>query len=158
MPGRGDAPSVDSMNTSSKRLRLAGAVLAAGGFCWVTKFVVIAATDGATSGLADTVTGVFYLTAVALMALGTAGVAVALLDGRHPLMRAAGAIGGLVAWWATYVGIEWVAQAATGTTNPVWIGEEIGIVATGAVLLTVGLLLARPAQERIHVDVAATRP
>lgn len=142
------------MNTSSQ-LRLAAAVLAAGGFLWITKFVVIAATDGALSGLPETVTSVLYLSAVALMAFGMAGVAVALLSGHHLAIRIAGAVGGLVAWAISYVVIEAIAQAIVGDTDPVWLGEEIGIVATGAVLMTVGLLLARPSSGRMHVEVGA---
>ena len=143
------------MTTSSKSFRLAAAVLAAGGLCWVVKFVVIAATDGALSGTPDTVTGLLYLAAVALMALGTAGLGVALLSGRHLVLRIAGAIGGLVVWWLSYMVIEGVAQAIVGDTDPVWLGEEIGVVATGAILMTIGLLLARPGTARVHVEEAA---
>lgn len=132
------------MNTSSKSFHLAAAVLAAGGLCWVVKFVVIASTDGALSGMPDTITGLLYLTAVTLMALGMAGLGVALLSGRHLVLRIAGALGGLVAWWLSYIVIEAIAQAIVGDTDPVWLGDEIGIVATGVILMTIGLLLARP--------------
>lgn len=117
-------------------------MLAAGGLCWVVKFVVIAATDGAESGLADTLTGLLYLAAVALMAAGAAGLGAALLAGRNPVLRLGGAVGGIAAWWAAYVGFESVAQAVVGATDPVWLHDEIGVVATGAVLMTVGLLIA----------------
>ena len=156
MPRRLPAPSVDRMNTSSKLLRLSAAALAAGGFCWVVKFVVIAATDGAVSGVAETVAAVLYITAVALMALGSAGLAVALLASRHVVLRVAGGLGGVVAWWVSYNVIEGIAQAIVGDTDPVWLGEEIGIVATGAVLMTIGLLLARSAADRTHNHIAAT--
>lgn len=136
------------MNTSSKLFRPSALALAAGGLCWVVKFVVIAATDGATSGVPDTATGILYLTAVTLMALGMAGVGVALLTGRHPMLRAIGGLGGLVAWWLSYMVIEGVAKGVAGETGPTWLSDEIGIVATGAVLMTVGLLLARPPARR----------
>jgi hypothetical protein len=142
------------MNTSSKLFRLSAAVLAAGGFCWVVKFVVIAATDGAVSGMPDTATAILYISAVALMALGLAGLGVALLAGRHVVLRILGAFGGLVAWVISYLVIEGVAKAIVGDTDPVWLGEEIGIVATGAVLMTIGLLLARPSSTRSYAEVA----
>jgi hypothetical protein len=142
------------MNTSSKSLRLGATVLAAGGLCWVVKFVVLASTDGALSGMPDTITALLYLTGVALMALGAATLGVALLAGRHFLIRIAGAIGGLVAWWVSYMLIEGVAQTIVGDTDPIWLGEEIGIVATGAVLMTIGLLLARSSTPRVHVEIA----
>lgn len=143
MSGGAVVPSVIGMNTTSKHYRLSAAVLAAGGFCWVVKFVVIAATDGAVSGTADTATAALYIGAVLLMVLGSASLAVALLSGRHVALRIAGAIGGLVGWAVGYSVIEVVAKAVVGTTDPAWLGEEIGIVATGAVLMTLGLLLFR---------------
>ncbi|WP_332666579.1 hypothetical protein [Aeromicrobium sp.] len=133
------------MNTSSKLYRLSAAVLAAGGFCWVVKFVVIAASDGAVSGMPNTATAILYISAVALMALGMAGLGVALLSGRHVTLRILGAVAGLVAWVVSYMVIEGIAMAIVGDTDPAWLGEEIGIVATGAVLMTVGLLLSRRA-------------
>jgi hypothetical protein len=144
------------MNTSSKLFRLSAAVLAAGGFCWVVKFVVIAATDGAVSGMPDTATAILYISAVALMALGLAGLGVALLAGRHVVLRILGAVGGLVAWVISYMVIEGIAKAIVGDTDPVWLGEEIGIVATGAVLMTIGLLLARPSSTRSYAEVAGS--
>lgn len=140
------------MNTSTKLFRSSAAALAAGGFAWVVKFVVIAATDGATSGLADAATGVLYITAVTLMALGMAGLGTALLADRHVLLRPLGALGGLVAWWLSYMVIESISQAIAGDTDPVWLGEEIGIVATGAVLMAFGLLLLR-SREGTNSDV-----
>jgi hypothetical protein len=156
MTRRTDVPSVENMNTSSKHFRLSAAVLAAGGFCWVVKFVVIAATDGAVSGTADSATAVLYMSAVALMALGMASLGVALLAGRHVALRVVGAVGGLVAWAVSYMVIEGIAMAIVGDTDPVWLGEEIGIVATGAVLMTVGLLLARPSSTRAYGRIAPT--
>lgn len=142
------------MNTSSKLFRLAAAALAAGGFCWVVKFVVIAATDGAVSGTPDLAAAVLYITAVILMAAGMAGLGFALLSGRHVGLGVAGAVVGLVTWVLSYMVIEGIAQAIVGDTDPVWLGDEIGIVATGAVLMTVGLLLLRRPLAGTRGDVA----
>jgi hypothetical protein len=145
------------MNTSSKLFRLSAAVLAAGGFCWVVKFVVIAATDGAVSGMPDTATSVLWITAVTLMATGMAGLGVAVLAGRHVLLRVLGGVGGLLAWGISYMVIEGIAQGIVGDTDPAWLGEEIGIVSTGAILMTVGLLLVRPSTgSRSYAEVART--
>ena len=57
-------------------------------------------------------------------------------------------MGGLALWAVTYTVIESVGQSIVGDTDPVWLGEEIGIVSTGAVLMTVGLLLLRPRAAR----------
>lgn len=124
--------------------RTGAALLATGGLLWVVKFVVIAATDGATSSAPELTTAVLYLAAVASMAAGFAVLGVAVLAGRHPALRVLGALGGLIAWWLTYLVVESVAQAVVGDTDPVWLGDEIGIVVTGALLLGLGLLLLRP--------------
>ncbi len=118
-------------------------MLAVGGLCWVLKFIVIAATEGALNGTPATVAGLLYVTAVSLMVLGMAGLGVTLLSGRHWALRVLGAVGGLVGWVLSYAVIETLAQAVVGDTDPLWMHEEIGIVATGAILMTVGLLLAR---------------
>jgi hypothetical protein len=145
------------MNTTSKLFRLSAASLAAGGLSWVVKFVVIAATDGAVSGMPDMATSILYITAVTLMALGLAGLGVALMAGRHVVLRVLGAIGGLVTWVLSYMVIEGIAQGIVGDTDPAWLGEEIGIVATGAILMAVGLLLARPKTgTRSYAEVART--
>lgn len=144
------------MNTSSKLLRPSAAVLAAGGLCWVAKFVVIAATDGALSGMPATITSVLYITAVSLMVLGMVGLGVAFTAGRHLVLRVLAGVGGLVGWVLSYIVIEMIAQGIVGDTNPAWLGEEIGIVATGAVLMTVGLLVARPSTVRLHSGVVRT--
>jgi hypothetical protein len=134
------------MNTSTKLYRLAAAVLAAGGFCWVAKFVVIAATDGATSGAPDTITSILYITAVSLMVLGLVGLGVAVTAGRHVALRILGGVAGLVTWVVSYMVVDAVAKAIAGDSGPSWLEDEVGIVATGAILMTVGLLLARSKQ------------
>jgi hypothetical protein len=142
------------MNTSTKFFRISAAVLAAGGLCWVIKFVVIAATDGARSGAPDAITAILYLAAVVLMAGGLAALGVVALAGRHLALRILGGFGGPVLWALTYSVVEGVAQGVVGETDPVWVGEEIGIVLTGAVLMTVGLMLARPRGGRVEPALA----
>lgn len=114
------------------------------------KFVVIAATDGATSGVAATSTAALYISAVALMALGLAALGVAVTLGRNVALRVLAAIAGLFVWVVSYLVIEGVAVGIVGETDPVWLGEEIGIVATGAVLMTFGLLLVRSRADGNH--------
>jgi len=143
------------MTTSSKVLRRSAAVLAAGGFLWVVKFVVIAATDGATSGAPESMTSVLYLAAVAFMVVGLAGVGVGLLSGRHLVLRILGGVAGPVTWFASYMVIEGAAKAAAGDAGPSWLQDEIGIVTTGAVLITIGLALAKPRSTSPSMDTVA---
>jgi hypothetical protein len=152
------------MNTSSKFLPIAWGVLAAGGFAWTTKMAVIAATDGATSGIADPTTAALWIAGVALMASGSAAVLAGLLRRRHPLLRVLGALGGVVLWAVTYTVVESIAMAVVAEgTGPVWLHEEIGILATGVLLMTAGLWGYRASSGLAGVDTAAlesraTRP
>ena len=48
--------------------------------------------------------------------LGTAGLGVALLSSRHLLLlRVAGALGGLVAWWLTYLAVDGMRRRSSAT-------------------------------------------
>lgn len=129
-------------------LARAAAVLAAGGGAWLAKMAVIAATDGAVSGAGSTAASVFYLLGVALMAAGLAAVAVALTAGRNVVIRAAAGVVGLVSFFVVYVVVENIAKAIAGNAGPSWLEDEVGILATGAVLMTAGLLIARRATVR----------
>jgi hypothetical protein len=133
------------MTNASKLRTPAALVLAAGGFCWTTKMAVIAATDGATRGIPDTVTAILWFAGVALMAIGMGAVAVALLDRRHIALRILAGLAGPFAWAVTYMALETAAQGLVGEgAGPSWLHEEIGILATGVALMATGLWLARP--------------
>jgi hypothetical protein len=130
-------------STHTPLLVRGGAVLAAGGLSWLTKMAVIAATDGAEKGTGDALASVFYLGGFALMAAGLATVAVALTAGRHVVLRAAAGIAGLVSFFFAYVAIEGVAKSINGDAGPTWFPDEVGILATGAVMAAAGMLLIR---------------
>ena len=134
----------ESTPSPSPLLVRASAVLAAGGLAWLAKMAVIAATDGAEDGAADTITSIFYLSGVLLMAAGLAGIAVALTAGRPLVVRIVAGVVGFISWAVIYALIESIAKAIAGDAGPEWFPEEVGILATGAVLMTVGLLLLRP--------------
>lgn len=132
------------MNISSKFLTIAFGVLAAGGFAWMIKIAVIAASDGAASGLPEQATAILWTAGVALMALGVAGVLAALSARVHILLGVVGAVGGLLAWGVIYVLIESAVQSLVGEgTGPVWLHDEVGILSTGTVLMAAGLLGVR---------------
>lgn len=129
-------------------LSRAALVLAAGGFAWLAKMAVITVTDGAVSGAGETTASAFYLLGVALMAVGLAAVAVALTSGRHVALRVVAGVVGLVSFFVIYVVVESIAQAIAGDAGPSWMADEVGILATGAVLMSAGLLIARRAAVR----------
>ena len=129
-------------------------ILAAGGLAWVAKIAVIAASDGAETGSAETLAGVLYLSGVACMAIGLAGVGVALTTGRHVVLRILAGIGGFLSFFVAYVAIESVAKGLAGDAGPAWFGDEVGILATGAALAATGLLAARAASGSPRARVA----
>jgi hypothetical protein len=128
---------------SSTFLPRAAAVLAAGGFAWLTKTAVITGTDGAVGDTANVVTGVLYITGVLLMPIGLAAVAVALTAGRPIVLRVLAGIGGFLAFFPIYLILESIAQAAVGNAGPTWLEDEVGILLTGVALMSAGLLAAR---------------
>jgi hypothetical protein len=134
--------------TNTTLLQRSSIVLAAGGFAWLTKMAVIAATDGAEAGTGSAAASVFYLLGVALMPAGLAGVAVALAAGRHLVLRVVAGIAGFLSFFASYAVLESIAQAIVGDTDPTWLGDEVGILLTGVVLMTAGLLAAQHSQPR----------
>ncbi len=129
--------------TQNRFLVRAAAVLAAGGLAWLAKLAVIASTDGRVT---DTgAAAVFYLLGAVLMPAGLAGVALALTTRRHPALRAGAAVVGAMSFFACFVLLDGVASGAVGEAGPAWLGDEAGILATGAVLAGLGLATARRA-------------
>jgi len=118
---------------------------------------VIAASDGAEAGTGSAAATVFYLLGLALMPAGLAGVAVALVGGRHLALRVVAGIAGFLSFFASYVVLEGIAQAIVGHTRPTWLGEEVGILVTGVVLMTAGLLAAQRSKLRSQTMPVAHR-
>lgn len=136
--------------TSNRTLQITAGLAAAGGAAWLTKIAVIAATDGAAAGTAEAVAAVLYLLGVALLVVGALAVTLRLARGRGRAALAAAVVAAPILAVASFVVLDGVAQALVGDTDPVWVGEEVGILATGAVWLAVGvaaLRAARPAQS-----------
>jgi hypothetical protein len=136
--------------TNTTLLQRFSIVLAAGGLAWLAKMAVIGATDGAEAGTGSAAATVFYLLGVALMPVGLAGVAAALAAGRHLVLRVVAGIAGFLSFFASYLVLEGIAQAIVGDTRPAWLGDEVGILVTGVVLMTAGLLAAQRSQLRRH--------
>lgn len=127
--------------TSTPHLHRAAAMLAAGGLAWLAKLAVITATDGAVTS--DGFAAVFFVLGVALMSLGLGGVAFAVSAGRSTPVRVASAVGGLLAFFVIFVVLEGIAKSIAGGAGPSWFEDEVGILATGVVLMTAGLLTVR---------------
>ena len=131
--------------TNNISLHRSSMILAGGGLAWVAKIAVIAASDGAETGFASTLAAILYLLGVAGMAAGLCALAVSLSAGRPVAVRVLAGVAGFVSFFAAYVAIESVAKGIAGDSGPAWFGDEVGILATGALLAAAGLYAARAA-------------
>ena len=77
------------------------------------------------------------------MPAGLAGIAVALAAGRHLGVRVVAGTAGLLSFFLSYAVLEGTAQGIVGGSGPSWLGDEVGILVTGVLLMTTGLLVAQ---------------
>jgi hypothetical protein len=120
-------------------------VFALGGLLWVLKVVFIALNDALGRATDAMPVPIFYLSAVFLMALGATAVGIAALRRfRFPWwLQLFGALAAVVALWALYIVLDGILKPAFEGVGPSWLHEELGILATGAICLVVGVLLGR---------------
>ena len=116
----------------------------AGGTAWIAKFFVIAATDGAETGAADTATAVLYLSAVALLCVGAATVTLRFARGTASTIAAFVAAPLLAI--ASFLVVDAIVKPLVGDAGPSWLDDEAAIFVTGLVWLLVGLAARRPAR------------
>ncbi len=91
---------------------------------------------------------VFYLSAILLMVVGATAVGIAVLRRFPWWAQLLGAVGAIVALWALYVVLDGILKPAFEGIGPSWLHEELGILATGAICVLGGVLLARRIAER----------
>ena len=124
--------------TRQRFIHIAATAAAVGGAAWVTKFAVVAATDGDSSITAS----VLYVLGVALMALGAAWVGVRLAGDRHVAIAVVLGLLSPLLFFLSYMLLDGVATTIVGDAGPSWLEDEVGIVLTGAAWLATSL--ARP--------------
>jgi hypothetical protein len=118
-------------------------VFAVGGALWVLKVALITLNDAAGRDTDALPVPVFYLSAVLLMVVGATAVGIALLRRFPWWAQLLGAVAAVVALWALYVILDGILKPAFEGVGPSWLHEELGILATGAICLIGGALLAR---------------
>jgi hypothetical protein len=131
------------MTHADRTIRTFALLAAAGGAAWLTKFLIILATDGAEDGAADTATSVFYILAVLLMCAGAATLTLRVANGRGRIAHVAAFVVAPFVFIASYMALDAVAVALVGDTGPSWLNDEAGIALTGAVWLAIGLASRR---------------
>jgi hypothetical protein len=122
--------------------RIARVALIAGGIAWLLKLVVIVATDGADSGTADAVVGMFFLLGFVLLLGGSTAVGLWLTRSRGPVLRiAAGLVAPLVFFLSMNL-LDPAGEALVGDLGPDYVREEAGIFLAAVLWLTLGVLTA----------------
>ncbi len=125
-------------------------VFAAGGALWVLKVAFITLNDAMGRDVDALPVPVLYLSAILLMAIGATAVGIALLRRFAWWVQLLGAVAAVVALFALYAVLDGVLKPAFEGVGPSWLHEELGILATGAICLAGGALLARRIGRRRH--------
>lgn len=77
------------------------------------------------------------------MVVGSTAAGIALVRSSRWWTHFLAALAGVIGLFLLYTVLDGILKAAFGDTDPSWLRDELGIVATGGVCLVVGLLLAR---------------
>jgi hypothetical protein len=123
-------------------------VFAVGGALWVVKVAVITLNDVMGRDTDALPVPVLYLSAVLLMTVGATAVGIALLRRFRWWVQLLGAVAAVIALWALYTVLDGILKPTFEGVGPSWLHEELGILATGAICLAVGVFLARRIAER----------
>lgn len=118
-------------------------LFAAGGALWVLKVVAITLNDLTDRDTDSMPVPVLYLSAVFAMAIGVTSVGIAVLRRSAWWAQLLGAVVALLVLFVLYAVLDETLKAAFDGVGPSWLHEELGILATGAISLVVGLWLAR---------------
>ena len=118
-------------------------VFAAGGALWVLKVAFITLNDAMGRGVDALPVPVLYLSAILLMVIGATAVGIALLRRFPSWVQLLGAVAAVVALFVLYTVLDGLLKPAFEGVGPSWLPEELGILATGAICLVGGTLLAR---------------
>jgi hypothetical protein len=118
-------------------------LFALGGALWVLKVVFIALNDAMDRSTDALPVPIFYLSAVLLMGVGATAVGIAVLRRYSWWAQLLGAVAAFVALWVLYTVLDGILKPTFEGVGPSWLHEELGILATGAICLVGGVLLAR---------------
>jgi hypothetical protein len=122
-------------------------VFALGGALWVLKVMFVTLNDAIGRATDALPVPVFYLSAVLLMVIGATAVGSAVLRRFPWWAQLLGAVAGVVALWALYIVLDGILKPTFDGVGPSWLHEELGILATGAICLVIGVVLARRIAE-----------
>jgi hypothetical protein len=119
---------------------------AAGGLAWFGKLAVLAATDGAESAAVATL----YISGLCLLAIGSIGVVLLLLERRSRWLRIAGAAIAPFAWVAIFSLLDSTLVPLTKDHVPEWAKVEAGVFTAAVISVSLaGWALRRVPAARV---------
>jgi hypothetical protein len=117
---------------------VSGIIAMAGGTSWLLKLGVIVGTGG---DVVDTgAAALFYLLGAALLVIGAALIGLWLTAGLGIVVRAVGAVVGVLVFFATFVVLDAVAKGIVGQRGPDYAADESGIFLTAVFWLAIGVV------------------
>ncbi len=134
--GAGERRIVGGMNTQ----RFLTYAALAGGLVWLGKLAVLAATDGAESALV----GTLYFSGLCLLALGSIGIALKLLECRPRWLRVSGAVLAPFAFLIIFLFLDGVLVPPTRDHVPNRAEVEAGVFTAAVIWLAAGTWALRP--------------
>ena len=123
-------------------------VFAVGGALWVLKVVFITLNDVMGRDTDALPLPVLYLSAILFMVVGATAVGIAVFRRFPWWAQLLGALAAVVALWVLYFVLDGILKPTFEGVGPSWLHEELGILATGAICVAVGVFLARRVSER----------
>ena len=120
--------------TNQRLTTLAAGAAVAGGLALLAKLAVLAVTDGAES----TLVGALYFLGLGLLVVGTAGIALRLLERRPPVLRIVAALLSPVLFFALFLALDGILVPLFGDDVPEWAEAEPGVFATALIWLAAG--------------------
>lgn len=118
-------------------------VFALGGALWVLKVVFITLNDAMGRSTDALPVPILYLSGVLLMVVGATAVGIGLLRRFPWWAQLVGAVAAVFALGLLYFVLDGILKPTFEGVGPSWLYEELGILATGAICLAGGVLLAR---------------
>ena len=126
--------------TNQRFTTIAAGAAVAGALALLAKLAVLAATDGAES----TPVALLYLVGLGLLALGTAGIALRLLERGPRVLRILAALVSPLLFFAAFLALDSLLVPLFGEQVPEWAQAEPGVFATAVLWLAAGAWALRP--------------
>ncbi|MBA2461432.1 MAG: hypothetical protein H0V45_06670 [Actinobacteria bacterium] len=139
--------------TTQRFITIAAGAAVAGGVAWLIKLAVLAATDGAESLAVATL----YGSGLLLLAVGSIGIALRLLERRPLWLRIASGVLAPVVFFAAFLFLDSLLVPLTEEHVADWAKAEAGVLATALIWLAAGAWALRSSRNSAVRSTLPTR-